>query len=194
MSDITPKRCGFLAGVRTVLTDRRGAGAIEFALIAPVLILLYIGSAEMSVAMSINKKVARASSTVGDLVTRANGSVDTTFLDTMVDVANAVMSPYNESPVQLKIAEIKIDGSGNATIEWSWGDNGTAPYTSGSTVTIPDDLKTNDTYLIRTEMYFDHDIFMPGAKSLNISTLTMSKTYYLRPRFGEQITCSNCPT
>lgn len=181
---------GILRRIRTFLRNRSGVGAIEFALVAPMLILLYIGSAEISVAMSINKKVARAASTVADLVTQKN-SVDKAFLGSMVDVANAIMSPYNESPVKLKITEIHIDGSKNATVFWSWDQDGNTPYTKGDAVALSDDLLVADTDLVRAEMSFDHSLFMPGAQSMDISTLTLSKTYYLRPRGDNQVTlCS----
>ena len=53
--------------VRRLRGNQSGVGAVEFALIAPVLIMLYMGSLEVSVAMSVNKKLARAASTVADL-------------------------------------------------------------------------------------------------------------------------------
>ena len=40
--------------LRAFRGNREGVGAVEFAIIAPVLIVLYIGSLEVSVAMSAN--------------------------------------------------------------------------------------------------------------------------------------------
>lgn len=177
--------------LRRLFRDRRGVGAIEFAIVAPVLILLYVGSAEVSVAMSINKKVARASSTIADLISQ-NSCVKTTFLTGMSDVAKAIMSPYNESVPQIKVTEIQIDGSGSATVRWSWDQNGNTPYAAASAVTVPADLIVDNTDLVRTELSFVHHIIMPGALDFGYSSLTMKKTYYLRPRQNGQILLDTC--
>lgn len=184
---------GIVTPIRRLIRSRTGAGAVEFALIAPVLIMLYIGSAEISVAMSVNKKVARASSTVADLVTQKQ-TIDKTFLDSMIGVATSIMAPYHESPVKLRITGIKIDTGGNAKVDWSWDQDGNAPYTKGATATVPDDLKIADSYLVRAELDYDHTLLLmvPGADNLQVNALTLSKTYYLRPRIGDSVACTGC--
>jgi len=184
---------GAIMPLRRLLQSRRGTGAIEFALVAPVLILLYIGAAEISVAMSVNKKVARATSTVADLVTQKS-NVDKDFLRSMVDVATSVMAPYDESAVKLRISGIAIDDKGQATVDWSWDQDDKRPYTKGSTAEIPDDLAIADSYLVRAEMDYDHTLLLmvPGAESLQVNDLTLSKTYYFRPRIGDLVDCKNC--
>src|SRR5690606_2817181 len=104
---------------RKLRGDRSGVGAVEFALIAPVLIVLYMGSLEISVAMSVNKKLARASSTVADLVTQ-DESVDKTFLKSMVNVAESVMMPFRTDGMKIKITGIAIDDTGVGKATWSW--------------------------------------------------------------------------
>lgn len=189
-----PGRKGLNIPLRRFIRSKSGVGAIEFAIVAPVLILLYVGSAEISVAMSINKKVARASSTIADLISQKS-CVTSGFLSTMTDVANAIMTPYNESAPQLKVTEIHIDSTGNATVTWSWDQDGNSPYAASSSVTLPSDLVVDDTDIVRSEMSFVHHIMMPGASDLGISSMTMEKTYYLRPRqdgaVALQSTCSS---
>ena len=184
-NEMNGKRTAQIRGLnlplRRLIGDRRGVGAIEFAIVAPVLILLYVGSAEISVAMSINKKVARASSTIADLVSQRS-CVTSAFLSTMPDVANSIMTPYNELTAKIKITEIHIGSSGTATVSWSRDQAGNSPYATSSTVTLPADLVVNDTDLVRTELSFVHHIMMPGASGLGISSMTLEKTYYLRPR------------
>lgn len=188
-----PPHRGIVGPIRRLLANRKGAGAIEFALVAPVLILLYIGSAEISVAMSVNKKVARAASTVADLVTQKQ-QVDKTFLRSMVDVAASILAPYEESPVQLKITGIEIDGGGNAKVAWSWDQDDKRPYGNGDAVALPDDLKIGNSYLVRAELSYDHTLLLmvPGANNLEVNALTLSKTYYLKPRIGDSVDCSGC--
>ena len=184
---------GIVTPLRHLIRSRKGTGAIEFALVAPVLIMLYIGSAEISVAMSVNKKVARAASTVADLITQKQ-TIDKPFLDSMIGVATSIMAPYDESPVKLRITGIKIDTGGNAKVDWSWDQDDNAPYTKGDTATVPDDLKIADSYLVRAELDYDHTLLLmvPGADNLDVNALTLSKTYYLRPRIGDSVDCTGC--
>ena len=171
--------------VRRLRGDRSGVGAVEFALIAPVLIVLYMGSLEISVAMSVNKKLARAASTVADLVTQ-DDSVDKAFLASMVNVA--------QSGIRVKITGIAIDATGVGKATWSWQQDNTRPYTVGSTQTLPKDLAIPNTFLVRSEVEFDHKLLliMPDIQDIDIRTLNMKKTYHLRQRIGDSVSCSNC--
>jgi len=179
--------------VRKLRGDKSGVGAVEFALIAPVLIVLYMGSLEISVAMSVNKKLARAASTVADLVTQ-NETVDKAFLQSMVNVAESVMTPFRTNGLTVKITGIAIDGTGVAKTSWSWQQDNSKPYTIGSTQTLPKELAIPNTFLVRTELEFGHDLMliMPDIQDIDIRTINMKKTYHLRQRVGDTVKCSNC--
>jgi len=188
---------GFLIGLkrtaRRLRGDRAGVGAVEFALIAPVLIILYMGSLEISIAMSVNKKLARASSTIADLITQGD-SVDKATLQSMLNVAQSVMTPFRSDGIKVKVTGISINGAGVGKATWSWQQDGTKPYTTDSTQALPTDLAIPDTFLVRTEVEFDHKLLlvMPGVENLDIRNLHMKKTYHLRQRVGEKILCTDC--
>lgn len=190
-------RSGLLMSLRRTIGrlrgDRAGAGAVEFALIAPVLIVLYMGSLEISVAMSVNKKLARASSTVADLITQES-SVNKAYLASMVNVAQSVMTPFKSDGVRIKVTGVGIDASGKPLAAWSWQDDGSRPYAVGSEQSLPADLTIANTFLIRTELEFDHDLLliMPGLSDVELRTINMKKTYHLRQRLGASIPCSDC--
>lgn len=173
--------------------ERGGVGAVEFALIAPVLIVLYVGSLETSVAMSVNKKVTRASNSIADLVTQRT-NVNKNFLKTMVDVSESVIAPFPIKNLKIAITGITIDSSGTPKVTWSWSEKNNQPYTPGTTVSVPSQLKIASTFLVRTEVKMDHELMLilPGVSGIDAKTLTMSKTYYLRQRIGDAVVCDNC--
>lgn len=173
--------------------ERDGVGAVEFALIAPVLIVLYVGSLETSVAMSVNKKISRASSSIADLVTQQT-AVDKNFLKTMIDVAESVIAPFGINDLKIAVTGINIDASGNPKVAWSWNEAKGQPYAPGTAVTVPSQLKIASTFLVRTEVTMNHELMLilPGLKGVDAKTLKMSKTYHLRQRIGDSVTCSNC--
>lgn len=174
-------------------SDRKGVGAVEFALIAPVLIVLYIGSLEISVAMSVNKKVARASSTIADLITQET-EIDKTYLKTMVNVGESVLAPFNSSGLKMEVTGIKVDGSGVARAAWSWNQSGGRPYEVNSVQTVPKDLAIPNSFLVRTKVNVDYTLVLvpPSMDDVDVTKLNMEKTYHLRQRIGDQVTCKNC--
>ncbi|WP_193227700.1 TadE/TadG family type IV pilus assembly protein, partial [Aureimonas psammosilenae] len=97
--------------------NREGTGAIEFALVLPILLLLYIGGLDVCLAMAAHKKMQHAASVVSDLITRGT-SVTSAEIDGMFHLSNAIMKPRAERLSSIKVSGIQIDGNGKATIAW----------------------------------------------------------------------------
>ncbi|QRM56783.1 TadE/TadG family type IV pilus assembly protein [Sinorhizobium sp. BG8] len=185
--------------MRALVADRRGVGAVEFAIVAPLFIMLYVGAFEISVAMTVYRKVSRASSTISDLITQQQ-SVTTTTLDTMPTLAESVVAPFSAGLYTLKITGIAVSSTGVATVSWSRGwtvttvgttPTGTVPYTKNSSVTLPSDLEAKDTFLVRTEFSVPHEVLlmMPGLKGSTLTEIPLSKTSYFHQRVGTAVTC-----
>ncbi|MET3853071.1 TadE/TadG family type IV pilus assembly protein [Rhizobium sp. OAE497] len=175
--------------------DRSGVGAIEFAILFPILVMLYIGAFEITVGLSISKRAARAAGSVADIVTQQQ-SVTKSSLQQISVVANGIFVPVNTTNMQIKLTGITMDASANAKVLWSWQNSSTtAPYTAGSTVTgVPADMQKASSFLVRAELSIPYQLlafgpaFMPG----NMQTLTISRTYYYRQRQNDNIPCGDC--
>lgn len=174
--------------------DRSGVGAVEFALIAPLLLMLYITAFEVTVGLSVAKRATRTAGAVADLTTQAK-TVDTTSLATMKDVATAIFAPYSTSSLSLQITAIAIDSAGKATVKWSWAQDGTAPYKKNATITVPAAISTPSSFLLHTRVSIPHKLmmFMPGLLPTQVDNITISREYYFRQRLDDSVDCSNCP-
>ena len=64
-----------LAKLNRFLRDEDGISAVEFALIAPLMAMIYFGCIELSLMMTLDRKVTGATAALGDLTSRAS-SVD----------------------------------------------------------------------------------------------------------------------
>ena len=73
--------------------SRRGNMAIEFALIAPLIMLLLAGTVEASRYLMLHLKVQHASVTVADLVTRDETITETVIAD-IFNVVEQILSPF----------------------------------------------------------------------------------------------------
>jgi len=172
--------------------DRRGVGGVEFAIVAPLLIMAYIGAFEISLGFTVLRKVARASSAVADIVSQQQ-EVNTAFLDEMKEVAKSILAPYDSSNYTLKVTGIQVTGTTTGKVVWSRDENGGTPYPANSTTPIPSELDAVNAFVVRTELVVPHELllFAPNLES-TVSTVNLSKTAYYRQRFGNTISCTNC--
>ncbi|MNL32598.1 hypothetical protein D3C87_1544620 [compost metagenome] len=179
--------------MRRFAADVRGIGGVEFALIAPLLLFLYITSFELTIGLSVSKRVTRTASTVADLVTQ-QAKVTTSDLQQMTSVANAIFTPYQPQNLKMKITGVTIDASSNPTVAWSWAQDGSRPYSNGSAVNVPTDMRSASTFLVRAEVSVTHQLlmFMPGLMPSSLQTITLNREFYYRQRVGTSITCDGC--
>jgi Flp pilus assembly protein TadG len=181
--------------VRHFLKERSGAGAIEFAIVAPLLIGIYISSFEITTGYTAARNVLKAAGTIADVVTR-QPSVDKAFLSQMIDTAEATIAPHSATGLKLKISGITIDSASNPTVLWSWDQDGGAPYATGSAVNVPTDMRAPASFLVRAELSVPHTMLLfmgTGAGfSSSVRSLTLRREFYYRQRLSEEIPCSDC--
>ena len=181
------------ASVRQFRDDQRGMGAVEFALIVPMLIVVYLASFELTTSLSVAKRVTKAAATVADIVTQSS-TVNKTSLAAMSDVTKAILVPYSSTGMVLKISGIAVDSSKAAKVAWSWSSSGTTPYAVNSAAKVPSAMLFADTFLVRSELTVPHDLltYIPNPGGADIKKITLSREYYFRQRLNNKIDCSNC--
>ncbi len=167
--------------------DRRGVAAVEFALIAPIMVLLYFGLAELCQAMIAERKANHVASAVGDVVAQFQ-SVTPSTLDDIFTIGNLVMSPFPTSTLQMRVTSITANASAVPKVDWSYGKGGFAALSAGSTVTIPIALTAGDSVVMSESKYQ----FTSPVQIVVKNALNYSEVYYLRPRRSDQVTCTTC--
>lgn len=174
------------------LKDRKGSGAIEFAIMIPLLIMGYLGAFEVSVGFGVARKVAHASSSVADILTQ-NSEVTKATLDGMNDVVKAALVPYELNSYTLKMTGIKVTGPGTGIVVWSRNQAGGTPYVAGTPTTLPSELSTVNTFVVRSELVVPHKLMLISPSlSSSLQDINLSKTYYYQQRMGQQIACKDC--
>lgn len=179
-------------GLRTLLTDRKGSGAVEFAIIIPLLIMGYLGAFEISVGFTVARKVAHASNTVADVLSQQKDVTKAT-LDGMKGVVKAALSPYDVSSYKLKMTGIKVTGAGTGVIAWSRNESGATPYAVGSPAILPKELSQVGSFVVRSELVVPHKLMLIAPDLSNtLKEINISKTYYYQQRTGTEIICKDC--
>lgn len=179
--------------LRHFTRDERGIGAIEFAILFPVLLMLYLGAFEITVGLSVEKRTSRAAGSIADILTQKT-STTKAELATMPSVAGAIFTPYATTGLTLKVTGIQIDAGSSATVAWSWAQDGSKPYTAGSAATVPSDLNLPSSFLVRTELAVPYQMLSFGSDFLPAGSnqITIGRSYFYRPRGVDPITCSDC--
>jgi Flp pilus assembly protein TadG len=99
--------------------DTRAVAAVEFALILPLMLLLYLGGVEGAQLYAVDRKVATVAGTVADLVARTKGVLDSDDLEDYFEAATNILQPGQVASLAQVVTLIFIDEDGAATVEWS---------------------------------------------------------------------------
>lgn len=180
--------------VREFGADRRALAATEFAIIVPVMLVMFFGTVEFSTAVAIDRKVTLIARTLSDLTSQSIKLADSDMQDTFT-ASISIVQPYDATRVKGTISQIYIDTNSIATVQWSKSGTiasgatqatlATSARKAGDKVTsiIPATLLIPSTYLILGEASYTYS---PTIGYVLKSSLPLSDVSYTRPR---QTTC-----
>lgn len=204
-SDRRPRALGF-AG------DKRGVAAVEFAIIVPVMALLYLGVLEVSMGYQASRRVALVSRTLADLTAQAEDKADPTPDITATEIAdihaasNWILAPFPiSSQLRTTISSVVFKGtvaSPTAFVDWSVGVEGVRrgcaqlsivpSSSSASLTTIPQGVVTPGSTVIVADISYDYKPLLSGSFRAigagSVSQITIKQSSYMRPRNATKLT------
>lgn len=181
-----PRAHGFLTRLRR---DQRGVSAVEFALLAPIMIAFYFGLTEFCQGYMAQKRLSHTASAVGDLVAQTD-TLTRDQLDDIIAIGALIMKPFDGGSLTTRISSVTRDANGVAKVDWSRA-HGVLPQVPGARVTVPDGVIANGESLIMAETTYDYE---SPIKYLMPAVTEFTNTFYLRPRRVEKVACTDCPT
>jgi Flp pilus assembly protein TadG len=116
------------------LASEQGLAYVEFALTISILLLLCLGSVEVTRFVLILQKLEKTVETVSDVVTQTNPNsapLTTTEMSQLMSAIPDLMSPYVFGSNGLVIvSDLTGQASGNPVLNWQYCGGGTLVYTS----------------------------------------------------------------
>jgi Flp pilus assembly protein TadG len=183
MADFLLRPLPSAAAAGRLLRDARGVAAVEFAIILPLMLTMYLGCAQLTQGLEATRKSTTVASALSDLV--AEQSTGATLTDSeMTDVfaaATAIMSPYPTSTLKMTVSSVefvtdaKASTGFDAKIRWS--------ITSGGSlrpcqIMTPDSNNSNPgPTVIPTGIY-------PVSGSAQATAIIADASYIYTPTFG----------
>ncbi|MFO1147148.1 MAG: TadE/TadG family type IV pilus assembly protein [Alsobacter sp.] len=179
---------------RVLRHDTRAVAAVEFALLLPLMLTLYIGSVEVTQLLTADRRIVLLSRTIGDLTTQS-ASLVAADVDNILNASTAVLAPMAATDARLRVSSIAISGSGStdpkvpnkASVCWSYQRNWTA-LTKGSflsTDDLPTGLRTDvGSSLVMAEVQYP---YKPVIGYVITGTVTLSEKIFMRPRVSTYV-------
>jgi len=223
MKIVSMSRIGFriLRSAQDMFKDGSGIAATEFAVIVPIMLVMFFGTVEFSSGVAVDRKVTLISRTLSDLTAQTPSSSSQAQFATATDVSLqnnftssiAIIQPYCATPTLAQVSEIYVDSTGAATIQWSKASTisscAAAQATLSASTRNPGDVVTNlipaallvkQTYIIWSEVSYLYKPtigYVMAPAGVNLSDVAFS-----RPR---QVACvvynslpvvtnGNCPS
>ncbi len=195
-------------------SEKSGVAAVEFALILPVMLLMYVGVVEVTRLYAADRKAVVFAHTVADLATQAavdaSGSGFQSISDANANLifglASSVLYPFKAEGANIRLTLLAFDStvpaSGPATgfVDWedvctTQTDGITCAYGAGallgdannrcSTQTVDEGFATKNGYTMRAEVGFKYMPLLPGLFGfIPTAGITMKDVLYMQPRGG----------
>jgi Flp pilus assembly protein TadG len=156
-----------------------GVAATEFALMAPLLILLHFGTVEVVQALEAYRRVAHVSAAVADL-TAENQVVSDSDLNDIMKAGGVLITPFSAASLGVRITSFTASSSGSVSQDWTTSSN----WTANDSPSVPQGyLQAGESVIVADSSYSYQALFgfvLP-------KTLMMKTHAYLRPRLSPQV-------
>lgn len=176
--------------LRRFRRDDGGMALVEFAMVLPVMMLLYLGGVAVTQGVMTNRKVVLLNHAIGDMITQVTDLTSDSATKTF-GAAAAILAPYSSSSaiLSMRVSSVKISASGAACVEWSTSPTSGFARAAKSDVTsvVPSELRTANTWLIMPETQYK---YTPIVGVDITGTINMQKTLFLRPRVSSRVTAT----
>lgn len=178
---------------RRMSRDRRGVSAIEFAMIAPILILLYVAIVEAGNLLTVHRRTSTVASTAADLTAQTK-SISNEELKDVILASGAILTPYPQNSLRVVLSSVVADKNNNGKVDWSCASKGSARG-AGSNYALPVGVTQADSSVILAEVTYSYKPMLGLDKVFSPGAFEMTRTFVARPRKSLKVTKteSGCP-
>ncbi|KAA5603413.1 TadE/TadG family type IV pilus assembly protein [Blastochloris sulfoviridis] len=195
----TTRKAPLLRRLRRFGRTRRAVAIIEFTLIAPFMLSLFFGAVEVGQLLTIDRKTSQTARAIADLSSQlrtpqpsdatktvpgcwntAAPTPEEAKIAGLLDVTDAVISPYSAAELKVVVSCLAVDKTGIATVKWSRARRG-SERAPGSTVAVPTGLAdtTKTTYWLMGETTY---VYTPTIGYVLTGSFNLEDKVYMRSR------------
>ena len=168
--------------------DKRGVSAVEFALLAPLLLLMYIGTVETGNLLTVKRRVETVASTAADLTAQVK-QVSNADLADIVAAAASILTPYSTTPLKIVLSSVVADQNNSGKVAWSYASNGSGRAVGSSYVLPTGTTVANSSVIVAEVTYAFTPLLdlkpcqiLTADPCFSPGTFNLQRTFYERPR------------
>jgi len=193
-----------LGNVWRFIDSNRAVAALEFAMIMPMLLLLFLGSFDAGNAISVYAKVRAATYSLAAITNQyGDGTnpnylpISTTAMTAITGATSAILAPYASSGTTVVISQIKATSATVAVVSWSYAVNGTALTQGAPFAGLPTNFAANTCnrtypcYAIFAQVSYT---FTPMFGAFLTGPITLADSLYTTPRVSTCVQYNGTPS
>jgi hypothetical protein len=159
-----------------------GVAAVEFAIILPLMVFMYLGMTELTTGINVHRKLTLVSRTLADLTTRTT-DITGDGIDIVFSAARAVMQPYDATNVAMAVTSVTVKpgptaGTFTGEVAWSCTQGSKTPYPKGSAYPVPKGFEGSPSFVF-VETRLDY-VPMFGARLIDGMFVAAGGTWTLQ--------------
>jgi Flp pilus assembly protein TadG len=159
---------------------KRGVSAIEFALLAPIVLLMYVGTVEIGNLLTIQRRIETVASTAADLTAQVKQVSDSDLTD-IVAASSNIIDPYDTTPLKIVLLSVVADENNKTTVAWSYSSTGSG-LADGSDYTLPTGTTEPYSSVIVAEVTYAFKPILDPKIYFSPGPINLQRTFYARPR------------
>lgn len=161
---------------RNLLTHQGGTALIEFALVLPIMITLFLGVFEGTRVVAASMRLANAAQSVADMIAQQS-NIDANMMTNFCNGGQLSMTPLSGTSLTIAVAEVT---NNNGTLTVDWNDvtcNGATTISNATTLATTLVPNANDSVVIVQATY----AYTSPISYVLASSYTLTQTAYQRP-------------
>lgn len=165
--------------------DDKGVAAIEFAIIAPIMIMMYFGLAEIASAISVDRRISHGTNVVGDLSTQ-QAELKDADIEEVISAAIRVMGVNDASKISIDMesfilpaADQPPESRGRIRLNSSVGN-----FTPFDASGLDPKILNAKSGVVVTRVRYK---YTPLQLRYFDSTITLEETFMLKPRRSDAV-------
>ena len=165
-----------LRRLQRLLTHQGGTALIEFALILPIMVTLFLGVFEGTRVVAASMRLANAAQSVADMIAQQS-NITSAMMTNFCSGGQLSMTPLSGASLQISVAEVTNSGS-SLTVDWNDTTCNSATAIANAT-TLATSLvpNANDSVIIVQATY----AYASPISYVLAKTYTLTQTAYQRP-------------
>jgi len=190
---------GARSGFRqTIMGDRRGVAAVEFALVLPLLLTIYLAGFEIEECLTIFRKICGTTNEIANITSQYN-IMSSNDITNVFNASSQTMAPYSTTNISIVLTELSTTGNGIGTVVKSCANAYGTPLATGYNLALPAGMigastPTTTTYLILVQSTYTYQPTIGAPFLPNGVTWPISDQIFMLPRQSSSITFSSgCP-